>query len=360
MWRWQTVWNNAVFSTAVGHRCFLDSSSVVAMEVRFMASGERLLTLEPGELEQKTAQDLKRLVAPLVGVSRFRQRLYRACDGCEIGDEEVCLEGRIVLLVVLPFVSDDFEKMKMMMKAVEEDDLVALEGTLSCPCDPNFVYEEESGVSVRMPNGTFLPTRQRGAPLQSAASLGLGGAVRLLLEAGARCDSLLDHLWTPLRGAVSGNHFHVVEMLLQAGADADFYNPLFLAAQKGYLRCAELLLESGAALDQVGHDGGRSDSFDGRCICGAPWYGPTSPSAWGAMWHRWPQPKNCHGSRSDGFQRGDGAVPSETDHWTFWWAGGRGTLETSEEVVLAMSGGRVCLSIHFAGKSFTASNAWGD
>ena len=241
-----------MFSTAVGHRCFLDSSSVVAMEVRFVASGERLLTLEPGELEQKTAQDLKRLVAPLVGVSRFRQRLYRACDGCEIGDEEVFLEGRIVLLVVLPFVSDDFEKMKMMMKAVEEDDLVALEGTLSCPCDPNFVYEEESGVSVRMPNGTFLPTRQRGAPLQSAASLGLGGAVRLLLEAGARCDSLLDHLWTPLRGAVSGNHFHVVEMLLQAGADADFYNPLFLAAQKGYLRCAELLLESGAALDQGG------------------------------------------------------------------------------------------------------------
>ena len=139
-----------------------------------MASGERLLTLEPGEFEQKTAQDLKRLVA-LVGVSRFRQRLYRACDGCEIGDEEVFLEGRIVLLVVLPFVSDDFEKMMMMMmmmKAAEEDDLVALEGTLSWPCDPNFVYEEESGVSVRMPNGTFLPTRQRGAPLQSAASRG--------------------------------------------------------------------------------------------------------------------------------------------------------------------------------------------
>ena len=58
-----------------------------------MASGERLLTLEPGEFEQKTAQDLKRLVAPLVGVSRFRQRLYRACDGCEIGDEKCFWKG---------------------------------------------------------------------------------------------------------------------------------------------------------------------------------------------------------------------------------------------------------------------------
>ena len=216
----------ALFLGIVVVWCRLDSRSVVAMEVRFMASGERLMTLGPGEFEQKTAQDVKRLVAPLVGVSRFRQRLYGECDGCEIRDKEVFLEGRTVLLVIFGFVSNDLEKMKMMMKAVEQDDLVALEEILSCPCDPNFVYDEESGVNVRMPNGTLLPSRQRGAPLQSAASLALGGAVRLLLEA-------VDQLWTPLRGAVSGNHFHVVEMLLQAGADADFYNPLFLAAQKG-------------------------------------------------------------------------------------------------------------------------------
>lgn len=57
--------------------------------------------------------------------------------------------------------------------------------------------------------------------------------------------------WTSLHYAVSGGHFEVCQLLLEARGDAnvelpDFSTPIMLAVEEGYIPAAELLLQHGA------------------------------------------------------------------------------------------------------------------
>ena len=57
------------------------------MEVRFLASGEILTTLEQDVFDGKTAREVKQTLAAHVRVSRFRQRLFAEDGFREIQDE---------------------------------------------------------------------------------------------------------------------------------------------------------------------------------------------------------------------------------------------------------------------------------
>jgi phage tail protein X len=70
-------------------------SRAAAMEVCFLASGERAALLDAAEFEGKTAKAVKQALAAEIGVSRFRQRLFLEGDAVEIPDDEVlpqCLQ----------------------------------------------------------------------------------------------------------------------------------------------------------------------------------------------------------------------------------------------------------------------------
>ena len=60
-----------------------------AMEVRFLASGEILTTLDQDVFDGKTAREVKQTLAAHVGVCRFRQRLFTEDGFQEIHDDEV-------------------------------------------------------------------------------------------------------------------------------------------------------------------------------------------------------------------------------------------------------------------------------
>ena len=83
------------------------------MEVRFLASGEVLTTLDQNDFDGKTAREVKRTLAAHVGVSRFRQRLFAEDGYREIQDDEVFGSSPMkVQLVMLEFLPPDAEEDK--------------------------------------------------------------------------------------------------------------------------------------------------------------------------------------------------------------------------------------------------------
>ena len=59
-----------------------------AMEVCFL-SGQKVAVLEAAEFEGKTTKAVKQALAPKIGVTRFRQRLFLEGDAVEIPDDDV-------------------------------------------------------------------------------------------------------------------------------------------------------------------------------------------------------------------------------------------------------------------------------
>lgn len=118
---------------------------------------------------------------------------------------------------------------------------------------------------------SFIKEEEPGFPLIEAASNGSLGAVKLLLNAGARVDLYLpNHGGTALQAAASRGHLEVTKYLVQSGADVNvpdiellrhhrwsiFFNnqemvacqtPVQLAAKVNNLALLQILLENGAS-----------------------------------------------------------------------------------------------------------------
>lgn len=77
------------------------------------------------------------------------------------------------------------------------------------------LLKKEANIHVTTPDGSDA--------LQIAASKGHHGIVEILIEK-ARLDSQDLNGWTPLMKATLNNHFHVVELLCEKGANVDLEN----------------------------------------------------------------------------------------------------------------------------------------
>ena len=81
-------------------------------------SGEDIAVLHTDELEETSAETLKEHLAPIVGITRFRQRLFSE-DGSEIGCEDLSL-SQTVQLVLLQLVEPNAEQEQQMLNACWE------------------------------------------------------------------------------------------------------------------------------------------------------------------------------------------------------------------------------------------------
>ena len=108
------------------------------MEVRFLASGEILTTLDQDVFDGKTAREVKQTLAANVRVSRFRQRLFTEDGFHEIHDDEVFGSAPVqVQLVMLEFLPPDAEEDELMISACHRNNTVRLEKFLQGPRNPN-------------------------------------------------------------------------------------------------------------------------------------------------------------------------------------------------------------------------------
>lgn len=87
-------------------------------------------------------------------------------------------------------------------------------------------------------------------PLMNAAYQGHADIVKLLLKKGAHIDTANRTGWTALNSAADQGYFHIVQSLLDHGADPDKYSPLVKALRRGHNDIAVLLLDKGASPDE--------------------------------------------------------------------------------------------------------------
>jgi hypothetical protein len=104
------------------------------MEVRFLASGEVLTTLDQNDFDGKTAREVKRTLAAHVGVSRFRQRLFAEDGFRAIQDVEVFGSAPLkVHLLMLEFLPSDAAEDERMISACRKNISAQVEEFLQGP-----------------------------------------------------------------------------------------------------------------------------------------------------------------------------------------------------------------------------------
>ncbi|GJN23740.1 hypothetical protein PR202_gb11418 [Eleusine coracana subsp. coracana] len=129
-------------------------------------------------------------------------------------------------------------------------------------------------VDVAIPHGT---------PLHIAASYGMTGAVKILLEHNANPNSVSEVSGSPLvtalhsteHGVNESDALEIVKLLVKAGADVNSGNPcppLSVASRNGLIDCINYLLEAGANPDIADVRALELDCFDGtlysnRSLC---------------------------------------------------------------------------------------------
>jgi len=99
-------------------------------------------------------------------------------------------------------------------------------------------------------------------PLRNAANNGLFEIVEMLLNHGAKIESMSDKRHTSLYVACQNGHLPIVNLLIDKGADietSDFdgWRPLHIACQLGHLPVVNLLINKGAEIEASGEDGAK-------------------------------------------------------------------------------------------------------
>ena len=262
------------------------------MEVCFLASGERVVTLDAADFEGKTGKAVKQALAAKIGITRFRQRLFLENDASEIPDDEVFASvPKKVQLVVMEFCPPNAEEEQEMMWAASENDTAGLEELLKRPLNPMAIYEDDddmegmTALHYAAEDGQVEPMQlllearaeinantsssvmgQDFAPLHLAVRCGHLAAVRFLVENGAEKEQP-DHTGAAaLELAVDWFHFDIARFLVQVGASKD---PVLtnttqlwpLAAYSGHVEMVRFLVEIGADKEQTDSRGQRPLHF---------------------------------------------------------------------------------------------------
>ena len=211
-------------------------------------AGETLATFSAEEVEDKSVLQLKSSLAKQIGATRFQQR-WLTEDHTELQDDAVapCCD---VQLVVVDFVQADEGEIEQLISACRENRLGELVDLLRKPLNPR-------GAQVGFWRALHL-----------AVENGHSQVVEILLEAGIDADADankvvddqdidqedFDGKRTALHLAACFGHPEVVKLLLEAKADvegSDKYGrtALHLAAEKGNSDVVQLLLRAGSNKD---------------------------------------------------------------------------------------------------------------
>ena len=211
-------------------------------------SGEEIAVFNAEDFEGKdliSAKDLKQSLSTRIGCSRFQQKFYTE-DGHEFGDDEM-MTSMNLQLVMLELWPDDCEQAKELLLACQSKGTDKLEALLKSPLNPN------------------VGDSNNWTALHEAAIIRRPDCVRLLLEAGAKCN-LVDSTdeASPLHAAAWSGCLEAVQQLLAAGAETDRKTvetgatPLLLAAENGWDDIVELLVRAGAEQNVATTDTGET------------------------------------------------------------------------------------------------------
>ena len=224
-------------------------SNFPMLQVVSAISGEDLVVLNTEELEGRESsksEALKAQLAEIVGVSRFRLRLFRE-DNSEVqGDDEITEKMlKLVILEFLPFCENEHEE--TWISACRDDDAQGLQRLLDGPLNPDLSICKE---------GEFKGC----CPLHIAAKYGSSSCVRLLLQACANKELEAQRGLTPLHFAAQNGHMEVIRFLIEAGSDKDKADnsgstPLAFAAFYGHMGVVRFLIEAGSDKDKADNCG---------------------------------------------------------------------------------------------------------
>eukprot|EP00435_Cladocopium_sp_Y103_P053087 s631_g16.t3 len=217
-----------------------------AMEVCFLASGERVALLDAADFQGRPAKAVKQALVAEIGATTFRQRLFLEGGTDEIPDDEVFASvPQKLQLVVSEFCPPDAREDQQMISAARDNDTAVLEQLLKRPRNPN----TRDGIDM-----TDM------TPLHAAAEHGHVAPMRLLLEAGAEIDapSVGGKEAAPLHAAAQSGHLEAVRFLIQNGAQKDLWDagaspPLLLAVAFGHVDTARVLVQEGASTNELGY-----------------------------------------------------------------------------------------------------------
>jgi len=145
-----------------------------------------------------------------------------------------------------------------LIEALQHGDMTLARGLLMAQADPN---------SARDARGR--------TPLQLAASAGLAGICRQLVQVSAELDAgTVDGGLTALHLAAMNRHMHILKILLQAGAcpnvcSSAFESPLKLCVNDGNIEGIQLLLKARAQVDPQEDEVPQASTLDlTRSACG--------------------------------------------------------------------------------------------
>lgn len=110
-------------------------------------------------------------------------------------------------------------------------------------------------------NANGIRSNNEDIPLHTAAYIGNGPIVKLLLNNGADIKRRNHYEDTALHEAVYGNHPDVCEILLEHDESAnllqndDGFAPIHAAVQRGHIECVETLLDNGVNIEEKDGEG---------------------------------------------------------------------------------------------------------
>ena len=213
------------------------------MEISWLVSGERITVLDPATFQGNTVKTLKQFLAVRVGASRFRQQMF--FEGTEVEMDDFHLLGSDPLkiqLLVLDFVYPNREQVQEMTVLAAENRSSELEYRLQDRWNPNVANAEGY------------------TPLQSAVRHDQFHMVQLLLEAGASVNQRTEEVEVPLYIAARRGQVRIVRCLVENGCDRDpigdeGQTPLCIAAAERHLGVVQSLIGYRANCNLARHDG---------------------------------------------------------------------------------------------------------
>lgn len=267
-----TLWFNTEISLPVSLKSMLHVISAI--------SGEELAVLNLQSAASETSVEvLKEQLAPILGVSKYRQRLLLE-DNTEFQLLDISGGTPNVQLVILEFLPPALEHEKQVIDACKNDDHTLLQSYLEEPRNPDlpitFVHKFKGMWPLHIAvhhgslqcihllldaNANINPRDANGGrtPLDIAAEHGQMEVIRCLIEARADVNKSDIFDATPLQNAAIHGHMEVVRFLIEAGADKDRsdiegFKPLQIAAGHGHLDVVRFLTEVPADKDKSVED----------------------------------------------------------------------------------------------------------